>query len=97
MKPDTQPAKAPLVPMVIPTTPMQFISMDQTAHTIIRAFSNHWLYIHGSTSYLLSDQGSNVDGDVILEFCDKFDIKKRQSSLITTREMRLFGNNTTIR
>ena len=108
VKPDTRPAKAPLVPMVIPTSPMQFISMDIAylpkdrdsyqyilligdifpSHPVTRSnsshhhpsFSNHWLYIHGSPSYLLSDQGSNVDGDVIREFCDKFDIKKRRSS-----------------
>ena len=53
---------------------------DQTAPSILRAFSSHWLYIHGVPSFLLSDQGSNVDGNVIREFCDESSITKRRAS-----------------
>ena len=109
---DTHPPKAPLVPMLIPHAPMQFISIDiaympldtdgyryillagdvfskfiqaiplrdQTAPTIIRAFQNNWIYTHGNPMYLLSDQGSNVDGEAIREFCKSLGIEKRRSS-----------------
>ena len=109
---DTNPPKAPLLPMVIPSAPMQFISLDiahmpvdddgyqyllligdifskyiaavalrdQTAKSIVRAFSNNWIYAHGNPYYLLSDQGSNVDGDTVRTFCDEFGIEKRRSS-----------------
>ena len=40
---------------------------DQTTQTIIKSFLNHWLYIHGSPSYLLSDQGSNVDAVLFIK------------------------------
>ena len=53
---------------------------DQTTQTIIKSFLNHWLYVHGSPSYLLSDQGSNVDGDTIRKFCTAFGIEKRRST-----------------
>ena len=43
---------------------------DQTAPTIIKALSNSWIYVHGSPLYLLSDQGSNVDGEVMRELCN---------------------------
>ena len=97
---DTKPPRAPLVPMFIPSSPMQLIAIDiaymppdkdgyryilligdtfskfinavplrdQTAPTLVRAFSNHWLYTHGNPHYLLSDQGANVDGDTMKEF-----------------------------
>ena len=109
---DTQPPKAPLLPMIIPNTPMQFISMDiayipvdthgyqyilvigdifskfiqaiplcdQKTKSVIEAFSKHWLYIHGNPYYLLSDQRSNMDGEIIREFCNTFGIEKRRSS-----------------
>ena len=101
-----------MLPMVIPSAPMQFISLDiaymptdtdgykyillvgdlfskyidaiplrdQTAKSVVNAFSNNWLYIHGNPNYLLSDQGSTVDGDVVRAFCDQFGIEKRRSS-----------------
>ena len=109
---DTSPPKAPLLPMVIPSAPMQFVSLDiahmptdsdgyrymllvgdifskyidaiplrdQTAKSVVNAFSSNWLYIHGNPYYLSSDQGSNVDGDVVRSFCDEFGIEKRRSS-----------------
>ena len=108
----SNPPKAPLVPMVIPTTPMDFIAMDiaympedsngykyflligdifskyidavplknQTAPTIIKALKENWIYHHGSPHYSLSDQASNVDGDVVQELCVKTGIEKRRSS-----------------
>ena len=109
---DTRPPKAPLLPMVIPSKPMEFISMDiahmpvdadgykymlligdifskfidavplrdQTASSVIKAFENNWLYVHSTPFYLLSDQGSNVDGEAVRDFCNKFGIEKRRSS-----------------
>ena len=112
VKCDTRPPKAPIIPMVIPDCPMQFISIDiaymphdtdgykyillvgdifskfiqaiplrdQSAPSIIRAFKINWLYIHGCPLYILSDQGSNVDGDTMREFAGVFGIEKRRSS-----------------
>ena len=109
---DTRPPKAPIIPMLIPEGPMQFISLDiaympvdtdgyryvllagdifskyihaiplrdQSAAAIIRAFETSWLFMHGNPFYILSDQGSNVDGEVIHEFCEYFGIEKRRSS-----------------
>ena len=42
---------------------------DQTATDIADALLSHWIYIHGATCFLLSDQGSNVDGTVIKKIC----------------------------
>ena len=109
---DTKPPRAPLLPMVIPCRPMEFISIDiahmpvdndgygyilligdlfskfidavplrdQTAESIVKAFAGRWLYVHSNPYYLLSDQGSNVDGDTVRQFCDEFGIEKRRSS-----------------
>ena len=109
---DTRPPRAPLIPMFIPSAPMQLISLDiaymppdndgyryilligdtfskfidavplreQTAPAIVKAFSSTWLYLHGNPHFLLSDQGSNVDGDIMREFCNTFGIEKRRSS-----------------
>ena len=53
---------------------------DQTAPKIVDAFLRNWIYIHGSPFYLLSDQGSNIDGEVIAEICNELGIEKRRSS-----------------
>ena len=53
---------------------------EQTAKSIVDAFLKHWLYIHGTPLYLLSDQGSNVDGEAMKTLCNKFGIEKRRSS-----------------
>ena len=37
------------------------------------------MYIHGTPYYLLSDKGSNVDGDTIREVCNAVGIEKRRS------------------
>ena len=108
---DTKPPKAPLLPMVIPCRPMEFVSIDiaympvdndgykhilligdlfskfidavplrdQTTQSIVKAFADRWLYIHSNPHYLLSDQGSNVDGETVRQFCNEFGIEKRRS------------------
>ena len=53
---------------------------DQTAPVIADALLSHWIYHHGTPYFMLSDQGSNVDGDVIKEICNILGIEKRRSS-----------------
>ena len=53
---------------------------DQTAPSIVRAVKNEWIYTHGAPLYLLSDQGSNVDGETMREFCASLGVEKRRSS-----------------
>ena len=109
---DTAPPKAPMVPMFIPSAPMQLVSLDiaympkdahgyqyilligdvfskyiqviplkeQSAASIRDAFLRHWLFIHGTPQFLLTDQGSNVDGVLMREICDLLGIEKRRSS-----------------
>ena len=42
---------------------------DQTAPVIVDALLQHWIFVHGTPFYILSDQGSNVDGNVMREIC----------------------------
>ena len=111
-KPLVNPPKAPLLPMVIPSTPMDFVTIDiaympkdndgyryfllvgdmfskfiqavplraQDAPSISKALSSLWLYVHGMPRFLLSDQGSNVDGEIIRSLCSEFGIEKRRTS-----------------
>ena len=60
----------------ITTVPLK----DQTASVIVEDLLSHWIYIHGAPYYILSDQGSNVDGDTIREICNALGIAKRRSS-----------------
>ncbi len=53
---------------------------DQTAPAVIDSLLNHWIYTHGTPSYLLSDQGSNVDGNLMRKICNTLGIEKRRSS-----------------
>ena len=53
---------------------------DQTAPLITEALKNHWICIHGAPQYLLTDQGSNVDGEVMKEVCNEIGIEKHRSS-----------------
>ena len=53
---------------------------DQTASTIASTLQTKWLYVHGTPSYLLTDQGSNVDGQVMHDVCSSLGIEKRRSS-----------------
>ena len=52
---------------------------DQSASTAVDALLDYWIIYHGNPFYLLSDQGSNIDGLVIDEICLKFGIEKRWS------------------
>ena len=111
-KTETLPPKAPLMPMIVPEAPMQFILIniahmpvdgdgyqyllmmgdifskyielaalrDQTAISVVQSFYDNWIMRHGSPLYLLSDQGSNVDGETMNELCSAFEIEKRRSS-----------------
>ena len=55
---------------------------DQTAPKITEAVLKHWIFIHGTPFYLLTDQRrrSNVDGDIVKSICNKLRIEKRRSS-----------------
>ena len=54
--------------------------VDQTAPTIIEALHEHWLSRHGYPQFLLTDQGSNVDGSIVNKLCEQFNITKRRTS-----------------
>ena len=60
---------------------------DQTATVIIDAICKKWIYTHGSPKYMLSDQGSNVDGETIRTICEKLHIEKRRTSEDTTHKV----------
>ena len=53
---------------------------DQLASTIAHALNERWLLRHGCPLYLLTDQASNIGGNVINELCKTFGIKKRRAS-----------------
>ena len=53
---------------------------EQTAEEICDALHQEWLLVHGNPNFLLSDQGTNVDGNVIREICSKFGIEKRRTT-----------------
>ena len=53
---------------------------DQSAPVIIDALLSSWVFVHGKPLYLLSDQGSNVDGQVMHNICNELGIEKRRSS-----------------
>ena len=54
--------------------------VDQRAETIRDALWSKWITRFGCPLYILSDQGSNVDGGVIRALCDDFKIQKRRTS-----------------
>ena len=49
---------------------------EQTAESICNALHKEWILVHGVANYLLSDQGSNVDGNVMRQICNKFGIEQ---------------------
>ena len=53
---------------------------DQSAQTVTNALINGWILKHGSPVYILSDQGSNVDGSIVNEVCNSLGIEKRRTS-----------------
>ena len=53
---------------------------DQTAPVIVDAPLRVWVYLHGTPSYLLTDQDSNVDGTLMKEVCNTLGIERCRSS-----------------
>ena len=53
---------------------------DQTSATIIKALLSRWIYVHGTPYFILSNQGSNISGELISSLCNTFGIEKRRSS-----------------
>ena len=53
---------------------------DQTAPSIIQGLWQHWLCRYGYPKYILTDCGSNVDGEVVNNICRQFGIEKRRTS-----------------
>ena len=53
---------------------------NQSAKEVVNALFRSWILRYGCPSYLLSDQESNVDGQIIKELCETFSIQKRRSS-----------------
>ena len=53
---------------------------DQEARSIEQALVHGWCYRHEYPSVIVSDQGRNVDGERIREWCRSVGIKKQRSS-----------------
>ena len=53
---------------------------EQTAEDICIALHKEWMLVHGIPNFLLTDQGSNVDGEVMRQICEKFGVEKRRTS-----------------
>ena len=53
---------------------------DQAVPTIVEALLRHCIYSHDTPFYLLADQGSNVDGEIMNKICEKLGIERRRSS-----------------
>ena len=53
---------------------------DQTAESIKKAFLEGWVNRHGVPAVLMSDQGKNVDGEVLHALCNEYGICKKHSS-----------------
>ena len=54
---------------------------DQEASSLLRAFEQGWVYRgHGMPSIILTDKGTNVDGQVFREFCRLAGVNKRRTT-----------------
>ena len=53
---------------------------NQLAETICDAMYRNWIMRFGCPYYILSDQGSNVDGETVRALCTEFNIEKRRTS-----------------
>ena len=54
---------------------------DQRATTLVEAFEHSWIYRgHGVPKVILSDQGSNVDGETFRSFCRALGVNKRRTT-----------------
>ena len=54
--------------------------VNQSAPNVVQALKERWILKYGNPLFLLSDQGSNVDGTLVQEVCKALHIKKRRSS-----------------
>ena len=52
---------------------------EQMADSICNAH-HEWILVQGVANFLLTDQGSNVDGDVKRQIWDKFGIERHRTS-----------------
>ena len=52
----------------------------QTGDDIVEAVGKRWIHFHGTPRYILSDKGSNVDGNTFNEVCSSLQIEKRRTS-----------------
>ena len=53
---------------------------EQGAEDICDVLREEWILVHGTPNFLLTDQGSNVDGNTMRKVCEKFGIEKRRTS-----------------
>ena len=53
---------------------------SQTASAISQAIQMKWIYQFGAPHYILSDRGSNVDGEALRETCRSLNVEKRRTS-----------------
>ena len=53
---------------------------DQTADSVCSAVRSEWIHRHGPPQRIITDQGRNVDGQLMSQLCDSFGIEKRRSS-----------------
>ena len=57
---------------------------DQEAGSLLEAFEQGWVYRgHGMPRYLLTDQGTNIDGQGFREFCKKAGVDKKKNDSIS--------------
>ena len=53
---------------------------NQSAPRVVTALYNNWILKFGCPSFILSDQGINVDGTLIHEIHNAFHIEKHRTS-----------------
>ena len=58
---------------------------SQIAQSIVEAVIDNWIFRYGCPVFMLSDQASNVDGELLQEVCALLNIKKRRSSAYHSR------------
>ena len=81
MEPDTEGYKYLLIMGDIFSKYIEAVpTKDQQAPTIVNALWKSWITRHSCPRYILSDQGSNVDGASIRDMCTNFGLEKRRTS-----------------
>ena len=53
---------------------------DQKAETVATVLLNEWFYVHGVPERLHSDQGRNLESDVIRELCKLYQIARSRTT-----------------